>query len=59
MTTQDLREQWAIPEKIQTDKQVKTPGKSMSSTYLGGRGVEEIDFPGVLMKKHVEIPGLN
>ena len=38
---------WAIPEKI------KTVGG-------GGRGgVEDMEFSGILKKKHVEIPGIN
>ena len=38
--------EWAIPEKIQT---------------RGGRGgrIEDMEFAGVLKKKHVEIPGVN
>ena len=33
----------AIPEKIQT----------------GGAGVEDMEFPEILQKEHVEIPGVN
>ena len=38
-------EQWDIPEKIQT----------------GDGGVEDMEFPGVVLKKedHVEIPGVS
>ena len=35
---------WAIPEKIKT---------------VGRGGVEDMEFSGILKKKHVEIPGIN
>ena len=47
-TTQDLQEQWTVPEKIQTGSQIKTHG-----------GIDEKNFPEVLKKEHVEIPGVN
>ena len=31
----------------------------MSSTYLGDRRVEDMDFPGVLKKEHVKIQGIS